>query len=130
MPRLPDPGHSISIHNSLRKQGIQQSRTYSGGNTFSNPRNDPTSDMENNSHQVSETTLDFLKNMNLGINTDNLWNESPNSVEINAPFCATDNLNQETVTKGTAFDEQNGHKLDFFPSYATASGEFLPLTSP
>ncbi|GBM76552.1 Zinc finger protein 568, partial [Araneus ventricosus] len=63
-------------------------------------------------------------------NTDNLWDESPNSVEINAPFCTTDNLNPETVTKGTAFDEQNGHKLDIFPSYSTTSGDFLPLTSP
>ncbi|GBN49865.1 hypothetical protein AVEN_165088-1 [Araneus ventricosus] len=88
IPRLSDPGHSISIHNSWRKQGIQQSRTYTGGNTLSNPLNNPTSDIENNSRQVSETTLDFLKNMNLGINTDNLWDESPNSVNHRA-ICTT-----------------------------------------
>ncbi|GBN79139.1 hypothetical protein AVEN_180091-1 [Araneus ventricosus] len=97
-------------------------------NSISIPRKNPKSDMDDNPRHVIKTTLDFLKNMELGIDCDNLWNKSYNSSEINAPVCKSDHLNQETFTKPTASDEHNGHK--FYPSYATRSGEFLPLASP
>ncbi|GBM15557.1 Zinc finger protein with KRAB and SCAN domains 8 [Araneus ventricosus] len=129
LPILPDPGQSVYIQTSLKKQGIHQSRTFTGGNSVVCPRNNPTSYMENNPHQVNKA-LDFLKNSNLGINSDDQWDKSHTSGEVNVPLCTTDLQNQETVTKATASDDQNRNKVNFFNSYATKSREFLPLTFP
>ncbi|GBM52354.1 hypothetical protein AVEN_160083-1 [Araneus ventricosus] len=80
--------------------------------------------------EEEDTLIDVYGIDNRGINCGNLWNKSYNSSEINVQVCKSDHLNQETFTKPTASDEHNRRKLDFFPSYAITSGEFLPLVSP
>ncbi|GBM93294.1 hypothetical protein AVEN_99985-1 [Araneus ventricosus] len=129
LPRLPDTEHSVYIQTSWNKQSIQQSSTYTGGNSVFCTRNNPTSDMENNPHQVNKP-LDFLKNSNLGSRSDDQWDKSPTYGEVNVPFCTTDHQNQETVTKATTSDEQNRQKVNIFNSYARKSSEFLALTFP